>query len=70
MLELGCGGYFLVVKRPDPYAYRHLYQVLELGCGHGLPGVWYLRRNLASSVAFSDFNREARTPHDTPRDTA
>jgi predicted nicotinamide N-methyase len=35
--------------------------VLELGCGHGLPGCWVLnqalsRQNLSTSVIFSDFN--------------
>jgi 2-polyprenyl-3-methyl-5-hydroxy-6-metoxy-1,4-benzoquinol methylase len=31
-------------------------KVLELGCGHGLPGVYFLLRG--SKVAFQDYNRE------------
>jgi hypothetical protein len=31
-------------------------KVLELGCGHGLPGLYFLLRN--SLVVFQDFNQE------------
>ena len=47
-----------------------LLSVLELGCGHGLPGLWYLRQGLASVVAFCDFNAEARVRAATARHTA
>jgi hypothetical protein len=33
--------------------------VLELGCGHGLPGLYFLLRN--SNVMFQDFNKEILT---------
>lgn len=32
-------------------------RVLELGCGHGLPGIWALQAG-AHSVVFTDFNRD------------
>jgi len=36
---------------------RPLYRVLELGCGHGLPGIHALQQG-ADSVVFSDLNEE------------
>lgn len=33
-------------------------RVLDLGCGHGVPGVFLLKQKLARSVMFQDLNRE------------
>ena len=41
---------------PNPYSLGSGQRVLELGCGHGLPGVVALLRGAA--VDFQDFNRE------------